>query len=206
MTKFDVRYNEIDLDYLADLMSVGARNLDSRKTAEKLLIRYGTIENLLCASSDELSASVGDNIAATLKTLAAVISRRETDKFLFGKPCTRCDVVDYFRALFVGCDVEKVYLMSFDDKGCPKRCDLVGVGTVNMSEILPRKLLEAASRAGACGVVIAHNHPGGNATASDEDIKLTAVISRVLSRAGVKLLYHCIIAGQSSNIFEINDL
>lgn len=206
MSESFVRYNELDLDYFARLLEVSARQTDARALAEKLLVRYGTIEDVLCVNPDELRDMVGEGVAATLKTLAAVVSRRVTDRFPFGRECTGCDVIDYFKAFFIGSDVEKVCLMCFDENNIPNRCDLVGVGTVNTSEVLPRRLLEAARRAGAKSVVIAHNHPSGSTAPSDEDIKFTASISRVLERVGIKLLYHCIIAGQRHSILEINDL
>ena len=198
-------YNERDLGYFAGLIAPVLKNRDAQEVTRSLLVRYGTIENLLCADSGELSSLIGDNAAAVVKLLAAVTARRVTDAFVFGKIHTRCEIADYLKGLFLGSSVERVYLLSLDGEGRTLACDLVGVGTVNMSEILPRKILEAGRRAGARTLIIAHNHPAGNVIISDEDIKLTSALSAIVEKAGMKLSYHCIVAGQSCNIFTADE-
>lgn len=199
------RCNLNDLDYFASLIEPAIKGKRACALARELLFRYGTIENVFCADEKSLSAIAGKNASATVKLLAAVTSRRKTDLFSFGKKHTNAEIIDYFKALFIGDSVEKAYLMTFDAEERAVSCELVGVGTVNVSEIMPRKLLEVAYRDRAKSVVIAHNHPGGNTRPSPEDENLTAVMNSIFERAGIALLYHCIVAGQDCNIYTIND-
>lgn len=204
MNDFVSNCNLVDIDYFASLLAPCMPRKSADGAAKILLERYGTVENVLCASPDDLCEMVGEIAAAAVKTLAAVTSRRVVDAFRFGAVHTRSEIADYFKALFIGSCVEKVYVMSFDKDARILGCDMVGSGTVNLSEVLPRKILESVSRTGAVAAVIAHNHPSGNTSASNEDIALTAAVASILERAGLRLLYHCIIAGQYCNILTTN--
>ena len=206
MNDFLSSYNLADKEYLASLLSPVVKRGSADETAAALLERYGTIENLLCAPTDELCELIGEVAAAAVKTIAAVTSRRVTSAFRFGRAYTRTEISDYFKALFIGRCVEEVYVMSFDAEGGVLACDMVGSGTVNISEVLPRKILESVRRARASAAVIAHNHPSGNTTPSADDVTLTSTVDRILERAGVRLLYHCIVSGQYCSILTTNDL
>jgi DNA repair protein RadC len=59
----------------------------------------------------------------------------------------------------------------------------VSVGTLNASLVQPREVFGPALREGAASLALIHNHPSGDPTPSQEDIRLT----RQLAEAG-KLL------------------
>jgi DNA repair protein RadC len=71
-------------------------------------------------------------------------------------------------------------------------CDLVGEGTVNMAGVIPRHMLETALRGKATGVIIAHNHPHGDASASDEDLNMTHMLYNLFYSSGIRLIEHYI--------------
>jgi DNA repair protein RadC len=56
----------------------------------------------------------------------------------------------------------------------------VSVGTLNASLVHPREVFGPALREGAASLVLIHNHPSGDPTPSQEDIRLT----RQLAEAG----------------------
>ncbi len=71
--------------------------------------------------------------------------------------------------------------------------ELISAGSLSSTMIHARDVLEPALRYNASGVVIAHNHPSGDAEPSDEDLKLTARIAQACQIVGVELLDHLII-------------
>ncbi len=174
----------------------------ARELADALIGRFRSVEGALSAPSSELEKFAGEKVAVYLKTVAAVVSRRKTQGFEFGKSHTRKEIADYFTALYIPCETEKIALMLKDSANAVIDCKIVSDGTVNASEILPRKILEFAISKGSRKVILAHNHPMGRAVPSDDDIKLTACIADLLSVAGVVLEYHVIVAGQEANIIE----
>ena len=167
---------------------------------EKLAKRYGSLHGILKADVGMLLS--GDEVskkgARLLSTLTAVASRRGTDRLRFGKSAASEDIDEYFKHLFLGISVEKFYLMSFDGAGCPIGVDRICEGTVNSSEIIPRKIVDLAIRRQAKSVIIAHNHPGGIAEPSVEDVGATASLAGVLSAAGLNLVRHIIVAGKNA--------
>ncbi len=74
------------------------------------------------------------------------------------------------------------------------------LGVTNISQggqsgsiIDTRVILQYAIKANAAAVILAHNHPSGNLTASDADIKITNKIREALKLVEIQLLDHIII-------------
>lgn len=61
--------------------------------------------------------------------------------------------------------------------------------------VAPRTLAIDALAFGAAGVVMAHNHPSGDARPSDHDLAHARRVSRALGAVEVRLLDHLVIAG-----------
>lgn len=175
----------------------------SEEHAEALYRRFKTLERIICADFGDLSELVGERCATHIKLLARISSRRKTERFKFGKMHTKAEIADYLKGLFLGLSVENLYVISLDAEGSVVSCDLVAVGTVNAAGVIPRQLVETAIKNNAESVILAHNHPGGNTTPSNEDTSLTMSLSKVLSKAGIKLAGHFIISGNSHCLIDI---
>ena len=172
---------------------------EAKAAAEKLAKRYGSLHGIMMADHSILSSDdgVSEKSERLLSILVAIASRRGTDKLRFGKSATAEDIDEYFKSLFLGVTVERFYLMSFDENGAPIGVDRICEGTVNSTEIIPRKIVDIAIKRKTKSLIIAHNHPGGVAEPSVEDVSVTASLTRVLSSAGLSLERHVIVAGQN---------
>lgn len=188
-------YNRLDLDYFASLISYSGES-DPVSVAYTLIRKYGTIENSITASVRELSTLVSEGTAIYLKLLAYVTSRRKTDLFTFGKKHTTTEIAEYLKALFLGESVEKTYIINFDRSDRIIGCQLLGEGTVNASEVMPRKAVEAAVRVSARAVAIAHNHPFGTPTPSTDDVNITQSFRALFDSCEIELKEHFVVAGQ----------
>ena len=58
-----------------------------------------------------------------------------------------------------------------------------------------RKVVEEALAYNAGGIVIAHNHPGGKAEPSEDDIETTRVIKELFASTSRELICHYVVAG-----------
>jgi len=67
-------------------------------------------------------------------------------------------------------------------------------GTVDRASVHPRNLLEKVIATGATGVILVHNHPGGTAKASSQDIELTRRMEELGPSLGFRLVDHMIVA------------
>ena len=197
-----VGYNKADMDYFAALLQPCAGKY-SYEYAKLLLEKYKTIEYVFTASAGELISLLNEKCAFCLKLLAYVTSRRKTDQFCFGKKYTRAEIADYLKALFLGESVEKTYLICFNEFECVIGCEMLSEGTVNSSEIMPRKAVEIALGLSAKSVALAHNHPFGITKASGDDINLTAHMATIFDSCEIKLTDHYIVAGQLCDTIKL---
>jgi DNA repair protein RadC len=72
----------------------------------------------------------------------------------------------------------------------------------DMVEIPVRTIVADALAFDAAGVVMAHNHPSGDATPSDDDRVLTRRLARALDAVGVRLIDHLVLAGDEAASFR----
>ena len=195
-------YTAYNLESFAEIVSYVSKGRSGSQLAERLAEKYGTLDNCFSAPPDELELLVGKKAAAYIKVLAAVTSRRITDLFEFGRTHSAAEIGEYFAARLLSESVETVLAMYLDREGGAISCCVVGEGTVNMSDIITRRIIEYAVEFGSKRVILAHNHPMGVAQASAEDVNMTAKLFEVLSRAGINLEYHLVVSGMECDAVD----
>jgi DNA repair protein RadC len=72
----------------------------------------------------------------------------------------------------------------------------VSTGGVTGTVADPRVIFAAAIKAGACGFIVAHNHPSGNLIASQSDIELTRRLKEGGKVLEIQLLDHLIVTSE----------
>jgi DNA repair protein RadC len=72
----------------------------------------------------------------------------------------------------------------------------VSTGGVTGTVADPRVIFAAGIKAGACGVIVAHNHPSGNLLASQSDIELTKRLKEAGKILEIQLLDHVIVTSE----------
>ena len=167
------------------------------ETAEKLFDCFRSLRAIADAEPEEIRDALdGDmSTAIYIKLVISLVARREIDKLTFGKKYTEETIKKHFAAFFFGASVETVAVMSFDGGGRVLAVDKAGEGTVNFSNVMPRKILEIAKRRKAKLVAIAHNHPGGYPLPSDDDIASSKLLSEMLLISGVRVFANYVVAG-----------
>ena len=174
-------------DIISDMLSVfGERG---EVAAAHLCERFSGIREISEADFEDISDALGRDMQTALyiKLAFAIASRRYTDAFRFCEFHSDTEIKKYLISLFFGVSVETVYALSIDSDGRVVSSDKICEGTVNSSAVMPRKILESARKYGARKMIIAHNHPDGEALASDEDRASMNAISELLNISGVEL-------------------
>jgi DNA repair protein RadC len=77
----------------------------------------------------------------------------------------------------------------------------VARGTANAARLQPRDVLIPALLANATGVVLAHNHPSGDATPSSADRSMTDLLRDAMRIIGVPLTDHVIVTARDHYSF-----
>jgi DNA repair protein RadC len=69
-------------------------------------------------------------------------------------------------------------------------------GTIDGAEVHPREIAKHALRLNAAAVIVAHNHPSGEAEPSAADRAVTARLKQSLALLDIRLLDHVIVGGR----------
>lgn len=71
----------------------------------------------------------------------------------------------------------------------------VSKGTISSSLVHPREVFKAAILCNASAMIVAHNHPSGNAASSADDRQTTQLLVKAGEILGIRVLDHLILAG-----------
>ena len=104
------------------------------------------------------------------------------------------DVRRYVMPKFIGARNEMLLLVFLGNKNQVLAGEFLQEGSINTVAVNLRQIVERIMALRATGVVVAHNHPGGFAIPSNEDVSVTRMLKGVLDPLGVKLLDHVVVA------------
>ena len=79
---------------------------------------------------------------------------------------------------------------------------VMAVGTVDQAPVFPREIVRFALIKQASGIILAHNHPGGDPEPSLQDRELTTKIKRVCVELGIRVLDHIIVTESGHFSFQ----
>ena len=175
----------------------------SMRVVEELLAR-NSLKELLGMPFARLSplGGVGQTGAAAL--LGAAELTRRTDKSQNPAIPTLQSVSDVAAQAIEIRDKKKEYLLAFFLNARHQLIskDVISIGTLTASLCHPRELFLPAIGKSAAGCILAHNHPSGDPSPSDEDIRLTKRIRHAGEILGIELLDHLIIAQNGCYSFK----
>ena len=92
-------------------------------------------------------------------------------------------------------DKDREYLLCFymSTRNTINGLEVVSIGSLNANIVHPREVFKSAILTNSAGVILAHNHPSGDRTASSEDIELTRRLSKAGEILGIQVLDHVVI-------------
>jgi DNA repair protein RadC len=81
----------------------------------------------------------------------------------------------------------------------------ISVGLVNKTQVHPREVFADPITDRASAVIIAHNHPAGNVTPSNDDVEITRNLNAAGETLGIKVLDHIIFSHKGYYSFLENN-
>ena len=103
------------------------------------------------------------------------------------------DIAEVLEKFFETADREQFIAVCLNSKNKVLCINIVSQGSLNSSVVHPREVFKAAILSNAAAIIVAHNHPSGNPTPSEEDKKLTNTLFSAGKVLGIPVLDHLII-------------
>jgi len=82
------------------------------------------------------------------------------------------------------------------------RREIISIGSLNASIVHPREVFVPAIAVSAASLILAHNHPSGDPTPSEEDLAITRRIQEAGRLLGIELLDHLVVAREAYISFK----
>ena len=184
-------------EILALILGRGIAGESVMVTAQRLLSQFGNLKGIANASLEELSQVKGIGLAKASQIKAAfeLASRLEDYSEAGDKPLVKTpeEVVNLVRSRLKGKKKEYFLALLLDTRNQLIKVSEISVGSLDSSIVHPREVFKEAISASAASIIFVHNHPSGDPTASEDDIKLTKRLAEVGEIMGIDVLDHIII-------------
>jgi len=183
-------------ELIAILLRTGLKGMNAVAVAGVLLQRYGSLQALARASVDDLRQvkGIGRDKAVTL-VAAFALARRMAGELRTEAPLldTPEAVVELLREENRLLPVETLQVVLLNTRRRLIRCETVSQGTLDTLLVHAREVFKVAIAANAAALVVAHNHPSGDPSPSDADIKVTRDLIRAGQLLKIEVLDHVIL-------------
>lgn len=183
-------------ELMAILLRTGLRGRSALQVAAELLQKFTTLGNLARASLDELRQikGIGRDKAIALKA-AFTLAKRMAEELRRESPTLDSPdrVADLLREDNRLLDVEHLQILLLNARRKLIRIEKISQGTLDSILVHPREVFKSAISANAAAVVLAHNHPSGDPTPSEQDIKVTRDLIRAGQLLKIDVIDHVIL-------------
>lgn len=188
-----------ETELLGILIGKGTRRKTAVDLARELLDHYESLQKLFTRSPSELMKvkGIGSAKAATLSAAFELVRRIESQhhspKVSFKRSS---EVAHHYLPLMrdLRKEVFKVLLLNRANRLIKEVT--ISEGTLEASLVHPRDVFHEALLEPAAGVILLHNHPSGNPSPSEEDLRITKQLVEAGRLLGIKVYDHIILAGE----------
>jgi DNA repair protein RadC len=185
-----------DAELLALLLRTGLPGKNALQMGQELVDTFGGVAGLLHTSASDLQRIKGlgpakrAELVAVLELARRALAQQLQDKPLFNTPHA---VRDYLQ-LQLGSRPHEIFAVLFlDSQHRLIALEELFRGTLTQTSVYPREVVVRALAHQASNVVLAHNHPSGEARPSRADEALTQTLKAALSLVDVRVLDHFVV-------------
>jgi len=165
----------LDYELIEYLLALTIPRVDTKPLAKRLLHDFGGIGPLLSAGFETLrNEGLTDPTIAALK-IAEATALRMLEARIEGQPVLSSweALGDYLHAAMAHRRTEEVRVLFLNAKNLLIANEALWQGSVDEASVHVREVIARAIALGATALIIVHNHPSGDSSPSQQDIRLT---------------------------------
>ena len=189
------------------LLTLAIPRSDVKQPAKALLKRFGSLRGVLDAPLPEIRSvdGIGEVAAVALHIVRESAARYLQEASEGAEVLRDPERLSDFWRMRIGPLKHEVFAVAYLDSGyrlLRNGVETLQEGTVDRTVVYPRRVVEAALRRQAAGLVLAHNHPNGNVQPSEHDKVLTRAIVLAAETINLRVVDHLIVSPEETFSFR----
>lgn len=198
-----------DYEVLELLLGYALPRRDTKELAKALLTRCGSLRGLFHAPPEDLEDVPGmsPSVNVLLNVWREFWSRVQEgliqEREVFSHPRI---VADFAIARLGRERTEQFWVALVDNKNRLVHWQRVSQGTVDQTPVYPREILRLVLHHQASGLILVHNHPGGDPKPSVQDQELTKKMQRAAQEMDIRVLDHIVVTDHDYFSFQAQGL
>jgi len=190
-----------DAELIAIILRTGIAGKTALDLAREILLLHGGLRQLFNVSQTAFcdTQGVGEHTYAHLQAVKELGKRYLQDNIIKEEAILNINMTKQYIHNKLHDYTHEVFACLFLDSrnNIIKFLELFQ-GTINQAVVHPREVVKKTLFYNASAVILAHNHPSGDATPSQADIEITKRLKNALQLIDVKLLDHVIVGQQQA--------
>jgi DNA repair protein RadC len=185
----------LDHELVEYLLTLAIARRDTKPLAKELIARFGGIGPLLGASADTLKREgLSEPVIGALK-IAEATALRLLETRTEGAPILSSwdSLCDYLHAAMGHSRTEQVRVLFLNAKNMLIANEAMWNGSVDEASVHVREIIARAIALGATALIIVHNHPSGDPSPSNQDIRVTQDLIEAARHMKITVHDHAIV-------------
>lgn len=178
---------------------------DPMRLAGALLRDFGSLCGVLSASWWALRNSAGHRVAYAIRSSREVMKAALVEEVAQGPVVSsRSEVVRLIQLHLGSLRRERLIALYLDPQLHLLRIQRISDGTISDTSLEAARIIHGALEVAAAGILLVHNHPSGDPTPSQADIRATARLARIATDLDMHLVDHLILgSGEVTSVLAL---
>lgn len=185
-----------EAELLAILLRTGSRGQSALDLARGLLVRFGSLRDLLSADREQICATpgLGPTRYAALQAALELARRHYQQLMTAGSALSNPRATrEFLRVRLRDLPHEVFCCVYLDNRNRVIGFEELFRGTIDGASVHPREVVKEALARNAAAVILAHNHPSGIPEPSHADEMITRRLKEALSLVDIRVLDHLVV-------------
>ncbi|UDW84782.1 DNA repair protein RadC [Pasteurella canis] len=198
-----------DEELLAIFLRTGIKGCPVMRLSEQVLQYFGSLRGLISATQKNFCAVKGIGITQFIQLQACteMTKRYLLEELELTHAFGSSENVRFYLQTVLESKEREIFLVLFlDNQHRLIKQEEMFLGTINTASVYPREIIKSALYCNAAALILAHNHPSGNAEPSMSDKRITQRIQSAAELVEIRVLDHFVIGKGNYYSFAENGL